>query len=96
MKIIRMFILIIIIPVSSSVAEYRAYELLIENQDSGQQRRVISTLDHLQYPTYYPLSKGEVVSYVKSWICRENTSSYKEICQAPDQDRSLSSLPKAN
>lgn len=86
-----MLILIILLPVPASVAEYRAYELLIEDVESGKQRKVVTTLDHLQYPTYYPLSNGEKVSYLNSWMCHQNTGDFKDICQSPEKDRAPSS-----
>lgn len=61
-------------------AEYRAFELAIVNNESGNEKRIITTLDHLQYPDYYPLSKGESLVYVDSWMCWDNTSGFQDIC----------------
>lgn len=63
-----------------SRAEYRAYELSINNEETGKSRTVITTLDHNQYPQYYPLSPGETVTYVNSWMCWENTGN-RPICR---------------
>lgn len=65
-------------------AEYRAYELKIEDTEKGKSRTVVSTLDNLQYPRFYPLEKNEVISYVDSWMCRENTAN-KPICPKPSE-----------
>ncbi len=78
-----MLIIVILLPVPATIAEYRAYELLIENPEKGTQRKVISTLDHMQYPKYYPLNGGETVSYVDSWKCYHNGSQFQDTCPAP-------------
>ena len=49
-------------------AEYRVFELSIENE-SGQARTVLSTLDDIQYPTYYPVKKSEKITIQDSWMC---------------------------
>jgi hypothetical protein len=77
---------------SLAFAEYRAFELKIENSETGASRSEITTLDHLQYPKFYPLQKNERVGYVDSWMCRENTSHFKKICPKPD--RSAASVTK--
>ena len=64
-------------------AEYRAFELIIKNVETGNERTVRSTLDHLQYPAYYPVTRGEVVSYSTSWRCRGNTGDFKRLCPNP-------------
>lgn len=64
-------------------AEYRAYRLKINNTTTGQERIVLSTLDHIQYPGYHPVNANETVQYVESWMCRGNTSGYKPICAQP-------------
>jgi hypothetical protein len=64
-------------------AEYRAFELLITNQVTGQSRIVISTLDHIQFPQYYPLNAGEIAEYQTSWMCWDNTS-HQQTCPKPE------------
>ncbi len=73
------------LPASKAQAEYRAYELKIENTETNKGRTTISSLDHLQYARYYPVSKGERVLYVDSWMCRENTSHFKRVCPKPER-----------
>lgn len=80
------FIIFMALPMTTPTslsAEYRAYELAIENSDTGQRRTVRTTLDPLQYPAYYPVGKQEHVIYLDSWMCWENTSGFKEICNNP-------------
>ena len=59
---------------SHAFAEYRAFELEIQNPETGQSRVVTTTLDHLQYAQIHPLQPGETVLYKRSWMCWENTS----------------------
>lgn len=66
--------------------EYRTYELLITNSTSGNTRTVVSTLDHIQYPYYYPLNQGETIQYVDSWMCWGNTEKFKPLCPKPESE----------
>lgn len=84
MRLIRFLFLIIIIPIPSSLAEYRAYELIIENEEKGTQRRVVTTLDHIQYPSYYPIQQKEKVLLAKSWMCWGASDYHQDICPAPE------------
>jgi hypothetical protein len=76
------WIIVIVIVAAGMLAraEYRAYELSIDNESNGKSRTVITTFDHLQYPQYYPLATGETVKYVNSWMCWENTGN-RPICK---------------
>ena len=65
------------------LGEYRAYELGITNTSTGDTRTVVSTLDNLQYPGYYPLQASEVIQYEDSWMCYGNTSQFRPICPKP-------------
>lgn len=62
-------------------AEYRVFELEIMDIESGKARNVQSTLDHIQYRTYYPVGRNEVVSYIDSWMCWENTNGFRPACE---------------
>ena len=64
----------------SAFAEYRTYELEIQNPETGQARSVTSTYDNYQYPQIYPVNPGEIVVYKTSWMCWENTS-LREPCK---------------
>ncbi len=67
-------------------AEYRAFELKITDTEKNKDRAIISTLDNLQYPRYYPLNKNESIAYVDSWMCYENMSDFTKTCAKPDRD----------
>lgn len=60
-------------------AEYRAFELEIVNTETGDSRRVIATVDHLQYPYLHPVKLIERVDYVTSWMCLGRTDA-RPIC----------------
>jgi len=71
--------------------EYRIFQLQIENTETGQSREVSSTMDHIQYPQVYPLNKGEVVRYLDSWMCWENTNNFRPACQKTSLEANTSS-----
>lgn len=66
-------------------AEYRAFELVITDSATGQERTEISTLDPNQYRGYHPVKSTETVSYRATWRCRGNTSNFKPVCKQPDR-----------
>jgi len=68
---------------TTAQAEYRAFELVITNSTSGQERIVISNLDPGQYRGYYPVKLGDRVSYRSTWRCPGNTSNFQPICPNP-------------
>lgn len=70
--------------IHSAHAEYRAFELLITNTETGTDRTVISTLDPRQYRGYHPVAAAEIVQYTDTWMCRGNTSGMKAICAKPE------------
>lgn len=84
---------IVIIP-SSLLAEYRVFQLQLINNENKVLRDFQSTLDPLQYPSYFPLSPGIKIQYTKTWMCPENTSNFKPIC--PDPKSSTLNSPELN
>ncbi|MCB0363186.1 MAG: hypothetical protein KDD35_10710 [Bdellovibrionales bacterium] len=90
--------LLIALPCLSARGEYRVFELRIYRPDEGTERLVTTQLDHLQYPGYYPLQKGEQIEIASTWFCAGNTGKFKPICPKPTETTSLpeTSLPKAN
>lgn len=65
----------------SAQAEYRVFQLQITDTQTGKERQVQSTMDHIQYPRYYPLAKDETITLVDSWMCWENTNNFRPACQ---------------
>lgn len=74
-------------------AEYRAFELVITNTTTGQERVVLSTLDPLQYRHYYPVRPEETVLYRATWMCRGNTSHFLRLCPRPEDGETPNSGP---
>ena len=68
-------------------AEYRAFELVITDVNSGQERKTVSNLDPRQYRRYYPTKLGETVMYTSTWMCRGNTSHFQSVCPNPGPAR---------
>jgi hypothetical protein len=66
-----------------ALAEYRAYSLVITNIQTSSARLVISTLDDIQYPGYYPLRRYETISIQSTWMCWGRTGDFKPICPNP-------------
>ncbi len=69
--------------ISNAHAEYRAFELVIMNPDTGQERVAISNLDPRQYRRYFPVRNGEQITYRQTWMCKGNTSNFKPVCPKP-------------
>lgn len=76
-----LFLCLILIQISA-VAEYRAFELEIQNKETGQSRLVVSNFDQNQYAQLYPLNPNELIIYKTSWMCWENTS-LRKVCAKP-------------
>ena len=75
-------------------AEYRAFELVIYNSTSGQERVVVSNLDPRQYRKYFPVKLDEEITYRNTWMCRGNTANFKPTCPAPT-DEEQAPAPKS-
>lgn len=69
---------------AAASAEYRAFLLRIAKRANPQDHRlVVSTLDPLQYPTYYTVEPDEVVTYDDTWMCRGRTGDARPVCTSP-------------
>lgn len=73
-------------------AEYRAFELVIFNNSTGQEKVLISTLDPKQFSAYYPVKYDETVTYRSTWMCKGNTAGRK-ICAQPDYKKATPPAP---
>lgn len=76
-------------------AEYRAFELVITDEATGQERVEISTLDPNQYRGYHPVKYTETVTYRATWMCKGNTSG-KPVCAQPEdqEQRAPAAVPQ--
>lgn len=73
----------LLISLPQASAEYRVFVLNISNKETGESREVTSTLDPLQYKTYYKVEPGSKITYNETWMCRGNTGSFKSACEKP-------------
>ena len=80
--------LIALLFISTAQAEYRVFELVIQNTESKAERIVVSSLDPLQYPGYYNLGPGEIVMYRDTWMCWGETSYHTKYCPKPESSES--------
>ncbi len=78
-RVIALFVLLLMPSVN---AEQRAYRLNVMKGET-KVREVISTLDHIQYPGYYPLNAGESIEYGESWMCWGRSEPFEPACSQP-------------
>lgn len=91
MRSILIFGISLLAPIAN--AEYRVHRLLIRNVETGAERTIASTLDHMQYTGYYPLKRNETIEYVTSWRCWGRTDGFKPLCPQPE---AVATQPKPN
>jgi hypothetical protein len=75
--------LIVFLFLSNAHAEYRVFELVIQNVEDKSERILTSSLDPLQYPGYYDVRPGEIVMYQATWMCWGDTSNSTKYCANP-------------
>lgn len=93
----RMFLFFLIIfGVTNSYAEYRVFELVIQNQSDKSERIVTSNLDPFQYPGYYDVRPGEIIMYRDTWMCWQDSDHFKKFCPKPQPNQSLGSRKLAS
>jgi hypothetical protein len=83
--VLRVAIALISILIPSVQAEQRVYRLNIMKGET-KVREVTTTLDHIQYPDYYPLGAGETVQYAESWMCWGRSEAFEPPCSPPTAD----------
>lgn len=67
----------------TAAAEYRVFILEIANNKTNHRRQIQSTMDPVQYASLYPLNPNESIMYQDTWLCRGDTSAFKQHCQRP-------------
>lgn len=78
----------------SAFAEYRVFTLHIINKKSQVTKQVETTLDPLQYSTFFPLKTEEEISYIETWRCKGRTDFFKPHCDNP-RTNPTNDLPRA-
>jgi hypothetical protein len=85
-----------LLAISSAVAEYRVYKLGVRYSANQQETEVLTSLDHLQYATYYRLTPNQQTRLIDHWMCRGRTSDFKRYCPKPVRpNRTLAESPKS-
>jgi hypothetical protein len=64
-------------------AEYRAFLLVLKNENGEIVRQWSSTLDPIQYRDFYPVPLGHSLTYQSTWMCYGPTLDFKKICNDP-------------
>lgn len=101
-RLLRAFIFVCFaLAFSNARADYRVFTLKIEDSTTGQSRTVNTTLDHLQYASYYPVRTNETVSIADTWMCRNYRSDVSQdinqrYCPNPRSPRAPASAPAAH
>jgi hypothetical protein len=76
-------------------AEFRVFQLLITDTQSGKARTVTSTLDDLQYGTYRHVAKTETIVIQDTWMCWKRSDHFQELCPNPRPSTSSAQAPAA-
>ena len=81
-------------------AEYRVYKLGVKyhpKNPNDTEHQVLTTLDHLQYETYYKITSEQQTRLIKHWMCWGRTDLHAAYCPEPlslqKQDQSPNSAP---
>lgn len=72
---------------TAAQAEYRAFELVITDPTTGQERIVISSMNPFEYRRFHPVKIDEQVTYRATWMCKGNTSHFKPVCPKPEDQQ---------
>ncbi|MDZ4677845.1 MAG: hypothetical protein SGI74_10100 [Oligoflexia bacterium] len=68
----------------TSHAEYRVYRLGIKyDVNQKNENEVITSLDHLQYETYYKITPTQQTRLIEHWMCRGRTNDFAKYCAKP-------------
>lgn len=102
-------VLVVGVDTYQALAAYRVYELKItpyaataakgKNSNARpksrpKSRKVLSTVDHLQWGALYAQTRGESVQLVDTWYCPGDTSR-KGLCKKPKEKKRLVRDPAA-
>ena len=74
-------------------AEYRAFLLKITDARTGVERRVVSTLDELQYREYHHLHPAETLHRLDTWMCWARSDHGRPICPSPRAPAAVPTSP---
>ena len=78
-----LFLILNLLIIHTARAEYRAFLLRI-SEKSGDFKIIKSTLDPLQYKTYFTVPDDAIVTYDDTWMCYGRTEG-QPICPSPKE-----------
>ena len=64
-------------------AEYRVYRLGVKYDQTQPEQEVLTTLDDIQYMTYYKVTPTQTTYIKKHWMCPGRTDGFKNYCTEP-------------
>jgi hypothetical protein len=68
---------------TQSFAEYRAYRLGVKYDEKTAEQEILTTLDDMQYVTYFNLTPNQKVRLIDHWMCWGRTDYLKAPCSRP-------------
>jgi hypothetical protein len=68
---------------SRAQAEYRVFLLGVTYDDTSGEQQVLSSLDNLQYDTYYKITSNQKTRIIDHWMCWGRTDDFKPYCDKP-------------
>ena len=86
-KLILLIIIFLVLQafiIAQAHAEYRVYRLGVKyDEKQKKEDEVLTTLDHLQYVSYYKVTPTEQVRLIDHWMCRGRTDNFRKYCSKP-------------
>jgi len=64
-------------------AEYRVYKLGVTYEPGQSEIEVLTTLDDLQYETYYKVTANQTTRLIDHWMCWGRTNDFAPYCDKP-------------
>ena len=77
-------------------AEYRAFWLGFEGPNPSEFRTIISSLDPVQYPGYYPVPQNTRIRLLDTWMCRGRTNHLRDFCPSPRKSETEAQIQTEN
>jgi hypothetical protein len=87
------FLALQFILLNSASAEYRVFLLGIKATPKAREVKVLSTLDDLQYQTYYKMAPAQETRLIDHWMCWGRTNDFKKLCSKPAINQAGARVP---
>ena len=93
---IIIFLALQVLILSRAQAEYRVYRLGVKYDDNSQEQQVLTTLDNIQFDTYYKITSTQATRIIEHWMCRGRTDNFTPYCEKPIPQNRLGSSSQAS